>query len=619
MAKKDTVLPTGGQIIQRINVSDIEPDPEQPRKRFDTADIEATLQAKDGIATDERHDITHAIQLIMQPGGPPHRIKDGERRWRAAKNVGLLSLPAYFVAAADRASILEDQLRAGLTGQGLRPLEIADAIALRIAMGKRKPPSAEDLASRVGLSSARQVHRYRQLSTLAPEVRTALDAGEIEMSVALEIATVADPAKHPEVLAVVKGMSLRQARAEIRDRYHLQLVDCGFDSADKSLPGGSCSACPKNTAMQRSLWAEGEGAGLCTDKECFDAKRDWTWIALKNAALSRGAEVVEGEAAKKLIGHWGGGCREENLLVLESLCEKRGQRTWREVLGDVQPSMLVRDDRGRVHELVTLAEARTAAEKAGHVEIAKALAEDIEEQQREAASAEPSTPARTDEARKKELAAEREAEEALWARLRAAAAAAPLDAKLLRFLCGLVIREAEAEADDICESRGIEIADDGTKALLEHVATLNAPEALQAFLVELLLRVSAPRYATAENDLPARMAGACRFFGISSPEPEENWHEKAQFESSGEPPIVPVPALCELCGLRPADPGAHCDDCERLTVHILQLCTEKPRQGPQIKAASRDWHKDRVHAAIKHLTAAGKLDKDSSGFSAVRT
>jgi ParB family transcriptional regulator, chromosome partitioning protein len=707
MAKpKDAPEPSpAAQLIQRIAVADIEPDPDQPRKHFDTVDIEATLQVKEGMAVDGR-DITHPVQLIKAEH-PPYRIKDGERRWRAATHVGLLSLPAYFVPAAARESILEDQLRAGLTAQGLRPLEIADAISLRLAMGKRKP-SAEDLAPRVGLSNARQVHRYRVLASVAPPpsegqeacaVRKALEDRILDMSVALEIATIADPAKHSQALDMVKGLSLRQARDAIKRNYHLALVDCGFDPTDGRLPGGKCEACPKNTSTQRSLWADDIAVGKCTDKECFDAKREATWEHRKAKSTAR---IVEGEAAKKLYPTIWMECRDESLIELDTECRFDADGAiWREVLGGAAASTLVRDEWGRVHELVEHTEATALARDAGREDIAELLEDAIEEEKRTQAD-DPALPARHDKERRKTLAAEDAKRAAAWTKVLGAATVATLDAKFLRFLCGLAIRVDKwgGTVTDICNGRGIATGEDAAAALASHVAPLEDVGALLALLVELLVRLG-----DTSNGADS-LETACRFFGIEfgmAPEPakpqeQPSWHEQAQFESSGQPQtgfcrvcgcsspdadwadpaemlcsecagrmqeimdllqagsndlegivselgdeerttkavaemlrtgeiadngsiyLVPVPATCKLCEIRPEPaPDTYCESCSKLKDKILKLCDEKPRQGPQIKAACRDWHKDIVHKAIKTLVIDGSLDKDSSGFSTVRT
>ena len=693
MAKKTSIVldpkPESAQLIQRIAVKDIEPDPSQPRKHFETASIEATLEVKDGEPVDGR-DIMLPLQVIMRPGGPPYRIKDGERRWRAAKNVGFLSIKAFFVEPATPARILEDQIKAGLTGQGLRPLEAADAI-MRLSVGRR-PPSAEDLAARLGLPSARKVHQFRQLAKLAPEVREALDKDDIGLGVALELATIADPALQAKALPDVRAMDLRQVRGFIRRQYHLRLVDCCFDPADNELTkAGSCETCPKNTKSQRSLWAEGESEeGMCTDKACFEDKKDAAWQNRAIDAEKKGIKVIEGEEAKRLYPHgWSG--TPDHLIDLEDECSyesaeeaDRATHSWREVLGNPTPSILVRREDGRVHELVTLDAAGELARKAGHEEVAIGA-----EEEATAAKAGPELRQPDNDEWQKVRNAQRAA---AWAGVTDRAAKRAIDAPYLRFLCGMAVRADDSGViAEVCDQHSIEPTDDVDleSKLLARIAELEDVGQLQVMLVNLLVRRAEIFGEDGESDpLPT----ACRFFGLEYGALEElpivtaasgicrvcgctndrecegdglgcAWVDAEETLCSvcarlqreiadrleGNPNgvamaaiievldeftdrrteaiadlirtkdiedrsgrlFVPALSVCRMCAAKECN-------CAALEAHILKLCKDKPRQGAQIKAGSRDWDKERVHAAIKVLVIEGKLDKDASGFSTVK-
>ena len=72
---------------KEISVSLIDPNVNQPRKHFDEV-------AMNELANSIRiHGVISPIILVKQPGGR-YMIIAGERRWRAAKKAGLLTIPA---------------------------------------------------------------------------------------------------------------------------------------------------------------------------------------------------------------------------------------------------------------------------------------------------------------------------------------------------------------------------------------------------------------------------------------------------------------------------------------------------------------------------------------------
>lgn len=208
----------------------------------------------------------------------------------------------------------------------------------------------------------------------------------ISYGVALELATVKEE-QQAEALALVRDQELRQARATIRDRFHLPLVTCGFDVTDPRLPGGVCEACPKNSKTQRTLWEQTTSEDpRCTDRTCYEAKKATTWERRKASAEAAGATVLEGEEAAKLYPDRWSTAPAGKLIDLDRPCEDdpaaeagKEKRTWREVLGaSITPSLLVRDHRGEARELVTFEAAAAAASAAGEASLAEAIQEEVD-------------------------------------------------------------------------------------------------------------------------------------------------------------------------------------------------------------------------------------------------
>lgn len=73
-----------------VNVEAIKPSPYQPRYIFNLDDIETEIK-KDGLLSD----------LVVRRKGDYYEIIDGERRWRALKNMGWKTVPVRVVDADD--------------------------------------------------------------------------------------------------------------------------------------------------------------------------------------------------------------------------------------------------------------------------------------------------------------------------------------------------------------------------------------------------------------------------------------------------------------------------------------------------------------------------------------
>jgi ParB family chromosome partitioning protein len=103
--------------IQEIRISDISPDPDQPRKMFDAEALERLTQSIKDNGVEQPIDV--------KKNGAGYIIIDGERRWRAAKAAGLKEIPSIISADKD---ILEKQLRSDCLKEGLTVDELDRAI-----------------------------------------------------------------------------------------------------------------------------------------------------------------------------------------------------------------------------------------------------------------------------------------------------------------------------------------------------------------------------------------------------------------------------------------------------------------------------------------------------------
>ena len=149
-----------------IPISRISPNPYQPRKRFNPADL-ASLRAS--IAA---HGVLQPILVSETPTG--YQLVAGERRLRAAQAAGLDRIPAVVRQLVDRDQ-LELALVENLQRADLDPIETADAYRQLI---NRFGLSQDDVATRVGRARSTVANTLRLLE-LAPEIQAAVADGRL--------------------------------------------------------------------------------------------------------------------------------------------------------------------------------------------------------------------------------------------------------------------------------------------------------------------------------------------------------------------------------------------------------------------------------------------------------
>ena len=115
---------SGHDGLRSIAVSDIRPNPEQPRQTFDT-------DALDELADSMRQ--RGVIQpIVVRPHGKNFQIVAGERRWRAAQRARLHQIPAVVRNLSDEET-LEIAIVENVQRKDLNAIEEAEAYA-RLSM-----------------------------------------------------------------------------------------------------------------------------------------------------------------------------------------------------------------------------------------------------------------------------------------------------------------------------------------------------------------------------------------------------------------------------------------------------------------------------------------------------
>ncbi|OBI89457.1 ParB/RepB/Spo0J family partition protein [Mycobacterium asiaticum] len=193
-----------GAVYREIAPSDIEPNPRQPRQVFDDEALSELV-----------HSIREfgLLQPIVvravppSPGGARYQIVMGERRWRAAQEAGLATIPAI-VRETNDDNLLRDALLENIHRVQLNPLEEAAAYQQLL---DEFGVTHDELAARIGRSRPLITNMIRLLKLPIPVQRRVaagvLSAGHARALLSLE----AGPEAQEELASriVAEGLSVR--------------------------------------------------------------------------------------------------------------------------------------------------------------------------------------------------------------------------------------------------------------------------------------------------------------------------------------------------------------------------------------------------------------------------
>lgn len=191
-------------LVEEIELTNIIPNPKQPRSSFDEDALE---ELADSIRT------LGLIQPItVKKDGERYIIISGERRWRASQMAGLRSVPTY-IREADDQLLHEMALVENIQRQDLNAMEIA--ISLQRLMDECGV-TQDTVATRVGKKRS-TVANYLRLLGLPAEVQLALKQDLITMGHAKAIASASEETRTAVLKKILKkGMSVRQAEELVK-------------------------------------------------------------------------------------------------------------------------------------------------------------------------------------------------------------------------------------------------------------------------------------------------------------------------------------------------------------------------------------------------------------------
>ena len=223
--KKQQNDPKSGRVIS-IPLSQIHPNPHQPRKHFDSVSLESLaeslrrhgmLQPMTVRAMDEPSEIEQPlcaaelskISLIRQPR---YEIVAGERRYRAAGMIGMSEVPCILLPCTETESA-QLALIENIQRQDLDPFEEAAAIASLLDL---EPMTQEQIAKRLSVSQSYIANKLRLLR-LTDEERELILSSHLTERHARALLKITDPASRIKVLRTVieKGYNVAQTESAV--------------------------------------------------------------------------------------------------------------------------------------------------------------------------------------------------------------------------------------------------------------------------------------------------------------------------------------------------------------------------------------------------------------------
>ena len=244
-----------------------------PRRRFDQEEHDSLC------LTLREEGLMHPI-AVRKVGEDEYEVIAGERRWRAAKDIGWASIDAKVFVCT------EQQARKMARIENLKRVNLSVPEEAYLAQDQLDDCEGdyEQTARVLGWTIAKLRHRL-QLLHASKGVMDALMDKAIQVGHA-ELLSTLPSEKQDDVLAkvVLHKATVAQLREQLQG-VSIQLATAKFDL-------DACRDCPHNSSQQSSLFAEHIETARCTNSACFSEKTA-EWVAKRRDELRDEYAVVE--------------------------------------------------------------------------------------------------------------------------------------------------------------------------------------------------------------------------------------------------------------------------------------------------------------------------------------
>ena len=204
--------------LKKLKITEVEPNRDQPRKRFDQEALEELAQSI------KEYGLIQPIVVTQKEGY--YSIIAGERRWRASKIAGLKEIPAIIREDNEKVNS-EISLIENMQREDLNPVEKAMGIKTLI---ENYGMSQEEVAKKFGKGRITIANWVRVLN-LEPRVLEMAKEGKITEGYCKALLAITDPEKQYKTALqmIERGATVRQVEnktkiketKEQQDRYHI--------------------------------------------------------------------------------------------------------------------------------------------------------------------------------------------------------------------------------------------------------------------------------------------------------------------------------------------------------------------------------------------------------------
>ena len=211
-------LKTGGSSsISEIELSKIQPNPDQPRSVFEEETLEELAVSIRSLG------VIQPITL-KETGTDKYMIISGERRYRASLMAGLERIPAYIKTAADE-NIVEMALIENIQREDLNAVEIA--LAYQHLLDQYEL-TQERLSERIGKNRT-TIANYLRLLKLPAPIQMALQNKQLDMGHARALISLGDPKLQVKIFEEIQehGYSVRKVEEIVKSLSEGEAVKSG--------------------------------------------------------------------------------------------------------------------------------------------------------------------------------------------------------------------------------------------------------------------------------------------------------------------------------------------------------------------------------------------------------
>jgi ParB family chromosome partitioning protein len=220
-------LPDADKMLTQaeVQVDAIDHNPYQPRKRFDDDELSSLTESIR----------THGIlqPLVVRQVNGQYQLVAGERRLRAARQAGLLSVPVRVVDFNDQ-QLVEAALVENIQRSDLNPIEKAQGFKDYL---DRFHMTHDQLAARLGLARP-TITNLVSLLDLHPEVQDMVRNGQLSTGHAKVLKGVADRDRQLTIARdiIARGLSVHGLEAHLKEVQHVPAAEENGASASRGSP-----------------------------------------------------------------------------------------------------------------------------------------------------------------------------------------------------------------------------------------------------------------------------------------------------------------------------------------------------------------------------------------------